>query len=223
MIKLLKALINEEFPMKLVIASHNIHKIRELRGLLKLFKLWDIYSLIDFPDYLPPPETGNTFEENAVLKAISAAKALNCWALADDSGLIVSALNGPGIHSAHYAGEKSTDKENRIKLLMEMKPLKEHERMAFFECVLALASPEGIKKTARALCEGMIIEEERGSRGFGYDPIFLKHEYSKTFGELDEETKNRISHRRKAFDKIVPFLEHITLIEKEKLEASAKK
>jgi XTP/dITP diphosphohydrolase len=196
--------------MELVIASHNIHKIREFRAILKKIGAFDLLSLIDFPHYVPIPETGSTFEENAILKAVHAARSLNRWVIADDSGLVVPALQGaPGVHSRRYAGESATDKENRQKLLAEMRHVQEPYRQAYFECWIALASPEGLKKTAKGISEGMITEQERGSLGFGYDAIFVKHEYGKTFAELEEETKNRISHRRKALDKILPLLEMI--------------
>lgn len=151
-----------------------------------------------------------TFEENAILKATHAASALNRWVIADDSGLVVPALGGaPGIYSRRYAGENATDKENRQKLLLAMRDLNDTSRQAYFECWIALASPEGIKKTSKGVSEGTIIEKERGSFGFGYDSIFVKHEYGKTFAELEDDTKNRISHRRKALDKILPVLETI--------------
>lgn len=188
----------------LVIASRNVHKIRELRSMLKGRIKWDILSLIDFPDYVPPEESGKTFEENAILKASHAAIALHRWVIADDSGLVVPALAGaPGIHSAYYAGMGASDKDNRQKLLKEMAALKEHERDAYFTCCLAIAAPEGVKKSACAQVEGTILETERGRSGFGYDNLFLKHEYSKTFAELEEEVKNRVSHRRKALDKLL--------------------
>lgn len=197
--------------MKLIIASHNVHKIREIRAMLKSLKNWDIYSLIDFPDYQAPKETGDSFEENAIIKATHAAKTLHAWALGDDSGLVIPSLKGaPGIYSSRYAGENATDKDNRIKLLKEMKDLKEQDRSGYFECCMALASPQGLKKSTCALCEGIITEKERGGQGFGYDSIFLKHEYSKTFAELEEAVKNRISHRRKAVDKILPTLEMLS-------------
>jgi XTP/dITP diphosphohydrolase len=197
--------------MKLVIASRNVHKIREFRAMLKGLRHLDIYSLIDFPEYQPPPEAGKTFEENALQKAAHAASVLGLWALADDSGLVIPALGGaPGIFSARYAGEGATDKENRKKLLHEMRNLKEQERAGYFECCIALASPVAeFKKSACAFCEGTIIEEEKGRSGFGYDSLFQKYEYSKTFAELEEEVKNRISHRRKAMDKILLILESI--------------
>ncbi len=196
--------------MELVIASRNVHKIREFRAILKKLTKFDLLSLIDFPEYTPVPETGLTFEENAKMKAVHAAKSLNRLVIADDSGLVVPALQGaPGVASRRYAGEKATDKENRIKLLKEMAHIQDPYRQAYFECWIVLALPGQILKIAKGTSEGTILEQERGSFGFGYDPIFLKHEYSKTFAELEEETKNRISHRRKAIDKILPALEAV--------------
>lgn len=195
-------------PRELVIASTNIHKVREFKALLKSFVRLDILSLRDFPNYVPPEETGATFEENATLKAEHAAKALNRWVLADDSGLIVPALNGaPGIFSARYAGNDATDLENRKKLLDEIQHLMEEDRQAFFECSIALASPTALKKCVKAICEGSLVTTDRGCGGFGYDPLFIKHGYNKTFAELEESVKNRISHRRKALDKIILSLE----------------
>lgn len=195
----------------LVIATTNVHKVRELRAMLKSFPELDLLSLRDFPDYIPPEETGKTFEENAVIKAVHAAKTLNSWALADDSGLVVPALNGaPGIFSARYAGQDATDLDNRKKLLEEMRDLPEEARSAFFECTIALADPSGLKQVSRGICEGSILTQERGGGGFGYDPLFIKHEYNKTFAELEETIKNRVSHRRKALDKMLLALEKIS-------------
>jgi len=194
--------------MELVIGSRNIHKIREFRAILKPFVKFDLLSLIDFPQYSPPSETGSTFEENAITKAVHAATELQRWVIADDSGIVIPALNGaPGVYSRRYAGEHATDKDNRIKLLKEMKHLDDACRQGYFECWIALASPQGLKKCAKGVSEGTITQEEKGSLGFGYDPIFIKHEYGKTFAELEEDIKNRISHRRKALDKILPALE----------------
>lgn len=194
--------------MELVIGSRNIHKIREFRAILKPFVKFDLLSLIDFPQYTPPKETGSTFEENAITKAVHAATELQRWVIADDSGIVIPALNGaPGVYSRRYAGENATDKENRLKLLKEMRHLDEACRQGYFECWIALASPQGLKKCAKGISEGTITQEEKGSLGFGYDPIFIKHEYGKTFAELEEDIKNRISHRRKALDKILPALE----------------
>jgi len=197
--------------MQIVIASKNMHKIRELRSLLKTIKNLDVLSLLDFPEYQPTEEIGSSFEEIACKKALHAAQALQKWSIADDSGLVIPCLGGsPGIYSARYAGEGSSDKEKRVKLLKELSFIQEpQERNAYFECCIAISSPEKIQKQVTGLCEGSIALEEKGSKGFGYDSLFIKHEYSKTFAELDEDIKNRISHRRKAFEKIAPFLESI--------------
>lgn len=195
--------------MEIVIASKNVHKIREFREILARIEHIDITSLLNFPDYEPSEEVGKSFEENAKTKATEAAKALNKWVLADDSGLVVPALQGePGIYSKRYAGNDATDAENRHKILEAMKGKNDLERAAYYECSLALAGPDGeIKKFVRGLCEGILIEEERGRNGFGYDALFMKHDYDKTFAELEESVKNRISHRSKAIEKILPALE----------------
>ncbi len=200
--------LNEQ-KFQLVIASKNVHKIREIKSILhNLIPELDILSLIDFPDYESPEETGNSFEENAILKAEKAAKTLNKWVLAEDSGLVVPALNGePGIFSARYAGNNATDKDNRSKLLSKMQHLCDKDRFAVFECCMVIASPESLKKCACASCEGTIEYQEKGGGGFGYDPLFKKHDYNKTFAELEESIKNRISHRRKALDKMLFTIE----------------
>ena len=196
--------------MEIVLATHNLHKIREIRAMLKGIGNIDIFSLSNFPDYKLPEETGETFEENAKLKAEHAAKTLGKWTLADDSGLVVPAISGkPGVYSTRFAGEDSTDAENRKKLLEEMKSVRDDDRSAYFECVLVLANPEGIVKTVTGTCHGKIIDSEKGRNGFGYDPVFLKNDYDKTFAEISEDIKNRVSHRRKAIDKIVTFLENL--------------
>jgi XTP/dITP diphosphohydrolase len=192
--------------MEIVIASHSVHKIKEFRDMLKQFKHIDVLSLLNFPQYVLPEETGTTFRENAIIKATDAALVLNKWVLADDSGLVVPALNGePGVYSRRYAGNEATDAENRQKLLLKMANFNDDKRLGIFECCLALASPEGIEKVVSGTREGMIIKEERGRNGFGYDSLF---EYqNKTFAELQEKTKNLISHRGKAFEKLIPTFE----------------
>ncbi len=196
--------------MQIVLASHNLNKIREFRELLKPLKHLDVLSLLNFPKYSLPEETGSTFEENAILKALDAAKTLNHWVLADDSGLVVPALNGaPGVYSARYAKNDATDKENRVKLLKNMEHLSSEQRQGYFECVLAFASPEGLKKCVSGKVEGEICYSERGANGFGYDSVFLKYDYDKTFAELSPDIKNRISHRYKAFEKLLPILENL--------------
>ncbi|MCE2982515.1 MAG: RdgB/HAM1 family non-canonical purine NTP pyrophosphatase [Parachlamydia sp.] len=194
--------------MEIVLATTNLHKWREYKDLLKPYPI-ELLSLHQFPHYSPPEETGGTFKENAILKAESASRQLNAWVLADDSGLSVSLLQGlPGIHSRTFAGKEASDSDNRKKLLADMRQLSDPEaRAAYFECALALASPDGLQKCVQGTCEGFIAFEESGRHGFGYDPLFIKNDYDKTFAELDETTKNRISHRRRAFDRLLPFLE----------------
>jgi XTP/dITP diphosphohydrolase len=192
--------------MEIVIASHNVHKIRELRELFKLLMPCDVFSLLDFPAYQLPLQEGETFQEHAEAKAVHAAKALGKWVLADDSSLVVPALGG--VMSKFYAGDDATDTENRRKVLKDLKGItSELDRAAYYECCLALASPDGLKKSVTAISEGQVSFEERGRNGFGFDAIFLKNDYEKTFAELDEQTKNRVSHRRKAFEKLSLFLE----------------
>jgi XTP/dITP diphosphohydrolase len=194
--------------VQLVIASRNVHKIRELRAMLKSYRYLDVLSLLDFPTYIPLPEDKNSLEANAIQKAVHAAKTLNRWAIADDTGLIVPALQGaPGVYSARYAGPNANDADNRKKLLADMKDILEPNRQGYFECWLAVATPEGLKKCVRGVCEGNILSEEKGGKGFGYDSLFVKHEYGKSFSELEESLKNRISHRRKALDKLHLFFE----------------
>ncbi len=197
--------------MEIVIASSNLHKIREFREMFKNFKPLanlEVLSLLNFPKYLLPEETGTTFKENALLKARDAATHLKKWVLADDSGLVVPMLQGsPGVYSARYAGENAADIDNRQKLLREMQNFSGLERSAYFECCLVLCNDEGIEKCVTGICEGHILTEERGRNGFGYDPIFVKNDYEKTFAELDDSVKNRISHRYKAFEKLANTLE----------------
>ncbi|EPP34464.1 non-canonical purine NTP pyrophosphatase, RdgB/HAM1 family [Chlamydia ibidis] len=195
--------------MKIVIASSHGYKIRETKSFLKRLKGFDIFSLTDFPEYHPPKETGSLPEENALKKALHAAKYLNCWVIADDTMLMVPALNGlPGPLSANFAGDRATDKDNRKKLLEQMASLESIvDRSAYFECCIVLASPEGKIFKARGICEGYIGHHERGSSGFGYDCLFLKYDYKQTFGELSEEVKNQVSHRAKALQKLYPHLQ----------------
>lgn len=194
----------------LVIASSNLHKVREIKSLVKPLSKFDVFSIIELIKYLPPDENGSTFEENAIIKAKNAASLLKKWVIADDSGIIVPALNGePGLYSARYAGEEATDKDNRKKLLNSMKKLSDIQRSAYFETCIALAAPDGTIKAFNGKCEGTIALKERGGNGFGYDPIFIKNDYNMTFGELDEKIKNKISARGKAFAKLLIYLESL--------------
>ena len=204
------AMKKESTSIELVIATTNVHKLREFKAMLKQNRHFDLRSLRDFPDYVQPPETGATFEENAALKATHAAAALNRWVIADDSGLVVPSLGGsPGVYSARFAGNDATDADNRKLLLEKMQHLLEEDRHAYYECCIVLASPTGVKKVTKGVCEGTLLVAEKGGGGFGYDPLFKRHDSNKTFAEMEEETKNRISHRRKALDKLLPALESI--------------
>lgn len=194
--------------MLLVLATENSQKAREFRQLLVDCKGLDVVTLAHFPQYSPLPEEGSSFEEIALAKALHAAHVLQQWVLADDSGLVVPALEGggPAIFSRRYAGPEATDAENRHKLLKEMAHLEDERRYAYFACALAVAGPGGEKKSVVGRCEGMILTQERGRNGFGYDALFVKHGYDKSFAELDPQLKNRISHRYKAVEKIKPYL-----------------
>jgi XTP/dITP diphosphohydrolase len=188
-----------------------MHKMREFRELFKGIKAEEIelLSLANFSDYTPPEEDGKSFKENALIKARHAAKYLKKWSLADDSGLVVPALGmEPGIHSRRYAGEQATDSDNRKKLLKSMQGLKDLERQAYFECAIALCGPDGEEKCFSGRCEGLILDAERGRNGFGYDSLFKKYDYEKSFAELDPSVKNKISHRAKAFERLLASLSY---------------
>jgi XTP/dITP diphosphohydrolase len=183
-------------PTLLVIATRNKGKSQEIKDLLRDFPV-DVKNLDDFGPIPHIEEDGDSFDENAYKKASFAARVLGLPALADDSGLVVEALNGsPGIHSARYAGENATDQQRFSKLLDEMKG--KTNRKAAFECVISVAVPTGAALTYEARCEGLIAEAPVGSNGFGYDPVFFYPPFHKTFAQITREEKNRISHRGKA-------------------------
>lgn len=195
----------------LVLATQNKNKVKEFQHLLKDFKI-EIRSLADFGPIPEVVEDGDTFDDNAYKKAHHTARVLGLPAIADDSGLVVEALNGePGVYSARYAGENATDDENTEKLLIN---LKEHSnRKASFKCVISIAVPSGPALTYEGECHGTIIDEKRGDNGFGYDPVFYCEEFDKTFAELSMDEKSSISHRGKALaeikseiDKIITWL-----------------
>jgi XTP/dITP diphosphohydrolase len=185
--------------MKLVIATRNKHKLEEIRAIFSVPGL-EIVSALDYPDVPDVVEDGATFEANAIKKAVTLAKATGLWALADDSGLEVDALGGaPGVHSARYAGEPASYPANNRKLLKNLEGAK--DRRARFRCVIALAGPDGRVRTVDGRCEGTIGFEERGQRGFGYDPLFIPDGHTQTFAELESDAKHAISHRGRALRK----------------------
>jgi len=159
----------------------------------------DLRTLSDFPHLSLPPETGTNYRENAVLKAKFVAKETGHWAMGDDSGLEVAALDGrPGLYSARYAGEGVTYADNRKKLLEDLEDFPDEKRGARFVCTVALADPEGRVDVVAGHCEGRITHSEVGRGGFGYDPVFFIPASGKTFSELSLDEKNKISHRGEA-------------------------
>jgi XTP/dITP diphosphohydrolase len=143
-------------------------------------------------------------------KALTLARFSDCLTLADDSGLCVDALDGdPGVFSARYAGEQGDDQANNAKLLNELRAVPLKQRKAHFYCCIALAWPDGRCSTVEGQVDGLIVDQERGTHGFGYDPLFLVPEYGKTMAELPAVTKNRISHRGRALQKLLPLLTEI--------------
>ena len=184
----------------LVIATKNRGKITEIRDLLTRFAV-KLKSLDDFGPIPEVVEDGETFDENAYKKASFTAKILGIPALADDSGLMVEALDGaPGVLSARYAGEKATDEQRIAKLLKALKG--KANRKAAFECVLSIAVPSGPALTYEARCEGLIAEQPAGENGFGYDPIFIYPPMNKTFAQMTLKEKSQVSHRGKALNEL---------------------
>lgn len=185
--------------MKVVVASNNKFKIAELYSFMKAYYPdIEILSLKDIGYTDEIVEDGTTFEENAVIKAKTIAK-LGYTAIADDSGLMVDALNGePGVYSARYAGEPCNDVRNNEKLLKAMEGLDSSKRTAKFVSVIACVFPDGKTITARGECPGVILTACRGTGGFGYDPLFLYEPLGKTYAEITQDEKNSISHRSKS-------------------------
>ncbi|MDP8262531.1 MAG: XTP/dITP diphosphatase [Candidatus Ancaeobacter aquaticus] len=194
---------------EIVFATRNTGKKREFALLMKEFDL-TISSLDHFNDVPNVVEDGATFKENAEKKALEIAKFTNKLTVADDSGLEVWALeNKPGVYSSRFAGDAATDKDNNKKLLEVMKNIPLARRGASFRCAISIATPEGVVGTVEGSCDGVIGFEEKGFNGFGYDPLFIRNDYGKTFAELEDSIKNRISHRARAFEKAKMIFERI--------------
>jgi XTP/dITP diphosphohydrolase len=192
--------------MEILLATRNKKKIEEMQRILSGMDV-SILSMDDFPSCPEVEEDMDTFEGNAVKKAVSASKFTNKVAVADDSGLEVYALNGsPGVKSARYAGENADDALNIKKLLNEMKDVPDDKRGARFVCCIALAFPAGKVVIFFGFVEGVIGMEPKGRMGFGYDPVFYPAGYDKTFAEMSPEQKDAISHRGNALEKLKKYL-----------------
>lgn len=194
-------------PQEIVVATTNAGKVREFKRLLADVKV-KIRGLNEFRDLPEVRETGATFVENAAIKAAAYAQFLDSWVLADDSGLEVAALDDqPGVFSARYGGAALSDAERSRKLLFELEKTNDRERAARFVCALILADETGAARcTATGVCSGRIADKPKGTNGFGYDPIFVPDGFGETFGELDDEIKEKIGHRARASREIVRFL-----------------
>ncbi len=195
--------------MKLLVATGNKGKLKEINRLLADESI----EVVGLDQLTAPPEViedGDTFEANASKKALEMARFSGLVTLADDSGLVVAALNGdPGVNSARYAGGHGDDPANNSKLLSEMEQINDENRQAAFHCVIALAWPDGRCENFDGHVSGLIMRGERGEGGFGYDPLFMVPEYGKTMAELSLEIKNRISHRGTALRKVIPLLKQL--------------
>ncbi|WP_047811586.1 XTP/dITP diphosphatase [Desulfosporosinus acididurans] len=195
--------------MKILLATQNQGKVRELQELLADEEI-EVVSLRDLPDWEEVEENGETFAENAALKARAAVQRTGLIALADDSGLEVDALNGaPGVFSARFAGEPKDDERNNDKLLGLLETIPDDKRTARFRCALVIAIPEGKEYLTEGTVEGKILRERRGTDGFGYDPLFLVPELGRTLAEISLTEKNDLSHRARAFRKAIPILQRL--------------
>ena len=188
---------------RLIIATKNPGKVREFRALLAELPL-ELSGAEEMPEV---DETGTTFVENAALKARAAAAWAGEWALADDSGLEVDALDGaPGIHSNRFAGEGTTEEQRNRRLLELLAEVPPPRRTARYRAAVVVAAPDGRVWVSEGACEGLLLDTPRGENGFGYDPLFFVPEYGMTMAELDPHTKNRISHRARALAGATPIL-----------------
>ncbi|NMD70680.1 XTP/dITP diphosphatase [Bacillus sp. DNRA2] len=187
---------------EIIIATKNKGKTKEFQQMFAK-RGYQVRTLLDFPELADVEETGTTFEENAILKAETISKQLDKIVIADDSGLVIDALDGrPGVYSARYAGEAKSDEANNDKVLAELADVPDENRTARFYCALAIAVPGKLTKTVSGTVEGRILHERIGTNGFGYDPIFFSLEANRGMAELSSEEKNQISHRGKALKKL---------------------
>lgn len=194
----------------LLIATKNAHKTMEIQAMLG--SAWNVTDLNAHPEVISPEETGSTFRENAEIKAVAASLLFPGLVLSDDSGLEVDALHGaPGVRSARYAGEGASDADNRATLLQELAKTgaRGKERSARFHCAMALAERGSVVALFDGVVEGVIIHQEKGEGGFGYDALFVPEGHCETFGQLPAAVKNILSHRARALIRARQFLENV--------------
>ena len=191
---------------RLVLASNNFGKLRELKAILG--ELYDVRSMRELGVNVDVEENGETFEENALIKAKALMERTGCATLADDSGLCVDALNGrPGVHSARYCGVHGDDEANNQLLLKELENVDDPDRTAHYGCAVALCRPGREPVITYGACAGRILREYRGTGGFGYDPLFYSDDLGVTFAEADPDAKNGVSHRYRAIEALLARLE----------------
>jgi XTP/dITP diphosphohydrolase len=196
---------------RLLLATRNAGKLAELRRLLEsAVPGVEVIGLRDVDDYPEAPETGATFEENALLKAREAVRYTGLPAVADDSGLTVDALNGmPGVLSARWSGRHGDDDANTALLLGQLADVPDDRRGAAFVCAAALVTPDGTERVLERQWRGRLVREKRGTNGFGYDPVFVPEELDVTSAELEPAEKDSRSHRGQAFAALVPVLAEV--------------
>ena len=193
--------------MDIVVATNNKGKLAEIK---KILKDHNVMSQNDVGAFVDVDETGTTYEENALLKAQAVRAYTDKIIIADDSGLEVDVLGGePGLYSARYAGESTTPDQGMDKLLAKLAGFSFKEKTARFICCITLLMPDGTVHTFRGECEGFITAQKRGDHGFGFDPLFWVESYGKTFADISDEEKNRISHRYKALNMLKEFLDKL--------------
>jgi len=205
---------------EIVVATRNRKKMGEIADLLAPHGIRTL-CIADFPNVPETVEDGSSFAENAAKKAREVALQLGRWAIGEDSGLCVDALGGrPGIYSARFSGDDATDDSNNAKLQTDLAGVSDDRRGAGYVCSVAVCDATGtVRLTEEATCRGVIIAEPRGTNGFGYDPYFLIKEYHRTFGELPPVVKRHLSHRARAFERLVPRL--VRVLRQEAVPTSA--
>ncbi len=195
---------------QVVIASNNAHKVEEIKTALS-FDGWEFMTMSEAGISSSPEETGTTFEENARIKARAVYELTHTAVLADDSGLAVDALDGaPGVYSSRYSGVEGDDAANNAKLLKELADVEPEARTARFVCVLVFIDDDGTETVSKGFIEGRIGYEEKGSEGFGYDPLFLPEHFDFicTLAEVSQDEKNSISHRGNALRELKKIFSH---------------